>query len=71
MRRMGVKENIQYYVEVGVNGIGYSTRCDDLKDAKNLFKQRKMYEDNVKLVKYNGTRNTKTILNQYNRYGNN
>lgn len=59
------KEEIEYFVEVGSNGIGYETRCRTLAEARNIYKFRKCYEREVTLYKYNHTRHQKTIINHF------
>lgn len=59
-----IKEDIEYYVSVGANGIGYETRCKTLEEARELYRYRKEWErDDVTLYKYNHTRHEKTIIN--------
>ena len=68
---MKPKEDIQYYVEVGSNGIGYSTHCRNLTEAKECYMQRIINHNEVKLIKYNFTRDTETILKHYGKKANN
>lgn len=59
------KDNIQYSVSVGANGIGYETMCNNLADARELYRYRKATErSKVRLIKYNHTRGTNTIVNR-------
>lgn len=57
-----------YEVCVGINGIGYSTNCGySFEKARELYKQRKQYENDVYLKSYNERWGDDKIIYEYHR----
>lgn len=57
-----------YMVCVGMYGIGYDTNCGtDRQGALDLFKHRKLYEDDVYLKSYNENWGDEKIIKEFHR----